>query len=155
MQAQGIKDIYYLTREELGLHPDAWVDYVHPSDWGMETQANAVERKVREILRIPKGDLSTTMPVTQRREPNNYEWQKRHRDILSLNQSNPPRRVILGNSITHFWEESPKDRPCEVWKHGRKSCVRLDSTISDMVSTVSRTYFGESIMVNWMDTRLR
>ena len=111
LQAQGIKDIYYLTREELGLHPDAWVDYVHPSDWGMETQANAVERKVREILRIPKGDLSTTMPVTQRREPNNYEWQKRHRDILSLNQSNPPRRVILGNSITHFWGGPPVDEP--------------------------------------------
>ena len=119
LQAQGIKDIYYLTREELGLHPDAWVDYVHPSDWGMETQANAVERKVREILRIPKGDLSTTMPVTQRREPNNYEWQKRHRDILSLNQSNPPRRVILGNSITHFWGGEPKgpsQRGLETWE---------------------------------------
>ena len=38
LQAQGIKDIYYLTREELGPHPDAWVDYVHPSDWGMETR---------------------------------------------------------------------------------------------------------------------
>lgn len=85
----------------------------------METQANAVERKVREILRIPKGDLSTTMPVTQRREPNNYEWQKRHRDILSLNQSNPPRRVILGNSITHFWGGEPKGpsvRGLETWE---------------------------------------
>ena len=119
LQAQGIKDIYYLTREELGPHPDAWVDYVHPSDWGMETQANAVERKVREILRIPEGDLSTTKPVTQRREPNNYEWQKRHRDILSLNQSNPPRRVILGNSITHFWGGEPKGpsvRGLETWE---------------------------------------
>ena len=119
LQAQGIKDIYYLTREELGLHPDAWVDYVHPSDWGMETQANAVERKVREILRIPEGNLSTTQPVTQRREPNNYEWQKRHRDILSLNQSNPPRRVILGNSITHFWGGEPKGpsvRGMETWE---------------------------------------
>jgi choline-phosphate cytidylyltransferase len=85
----------------------------------METQANAVERKVREILRIPEGDLSTTKPVTQRREPNNYEWQKRHRDILSLNQSNPPRRVILGNSITHFWGGEPKGpsvRGMETWE---------------------------------------
>ena len=45
LQAQGIKDIYYLTREELGLHPDAWVDYVHPSDWGME---NTSERRRAE-----------------------------------------------------------------------------------------------------------
>ena len=85
----------------------------------METQANAVERKVREILRIPEGDLSTTKPVTQRREPNNYEWQKRHRDILSLNQSNPPRRVILGNSITHFWggeHKGPSVRGMETWE---------------------------------------
>lgn len=132
LQAQGIKDIHYLTREELGPHPDAWVDYVHPSDWGMETQANAVERKVREILHIPLyADTesscrearpcapTTAKPVTQRREPNNYEWQKRHRDILALNQSNPPRRVILGNSITHFWggePQGPSARGMETWE---------------------------------------
>lgn len=119
LQAQGIKDIYYLTREELGLHPDAWVDYVHPSDWGMETQANAVERKVREILHIPQGNLSTTKPVTQRREPNNYEWEKRHRDILALNESDPPKSIILGNSITHFWGGEPKgpsQRGLETWE---------------------------------------
>ena len=59
------------------------------------------------------------MPVTQRREPNNYEWQKRHRDILSLNQSNPPRRVILGKSITHFGGGEPKGpsvRGMETWE---------------------------------------
>ena len=44
---------------------------------------------------------------------------KRHRDILSLNQSNPPRRVILGNSITHFWGGEPKGpsvRGLETWE---------------------------------------
>lgn len=106
---EGVQNLYYLTKEEIGLHPDAWVDYVHPSDWGMTTQAKAVEQKVREILQIPVGDIVTTQPVTQHREANNYEWQQRHRDILALIQQNPPKRVILGNSITHFWAGEPKD----------------------------------------------
>ena len=74
----GTRDKRYLLpyTRRAGTAPDAWVDYVHPSDWGMETQANAVERKVREILRIPEGDLSTTKPVTQRREPNNLRMAK-------------------------------------------------------------------------------
>ena len=108
LQADGYQQLYYLTKEELGLNMDAWVDCVHPSDWGMITQATAVEKKVREILHLPKGKLSITQAVTQRREPNNYEWQKRHRDILALNQSNPPKSVILGNSITHFWGGEPQ-----------------------------------------------
>ena len=65
----GVKDLYYLTHEELNYPPDAWVDYVHPSDLGATYQATAVEKKVRDILRLPVGDRPTTQPVTQRREP--------------------------------------------------------------------------------------
>lgn len=50
LQAEGIKDLYYLTHDELNYPADAWVDYVHPSDLGAQTQATAVEKKVREIL---------------------------------------------------------------------------------------------------------
>lgn len=42
--------LYYLTREELNIPVDGWVDYIHPSDLGMQAQATAVERKIREIL---------------------------------------------------------------------------------------------------------
>jgi lysophospholipase L1-like esterase len=66
-----------------------------------------IEKEIRDILHIPCGTLPTTIPVTQRREPDNYEWKKRHDDILSLNKTNPPRSVILGNSITHFWGGEP------------------------------------------------
>lgn len=59
LQAEGIKDLYYLTHDELNYSPDAWVDYVHPSDLGAEAQATAVEKKVREILHIPTGNLAT------------------------------------------------------------------------------------------------
>lgn len=51
LQAEGIKELHYLTHDELNYSPDAWVDYVHPSDLGAEAQATAVEKKVREILR--------------------------------------------------------------------------------------------------------
>ena len=48
IQSEGIKDVYYLSREELNIPADGWVDYVHPSDLGMQQQAAAVERKVRK-----------------------------------------------------------------------------------------------------------
>ena len=43
------KNLYYLSNEELGFHPDSWVDYVHPSDYGMVQQAKAVERKLKKM----------------------------------------------------------------------------------------------------------
>lgn len=107
LQAANIKDLYYLSHDELNLMPDSWVDSVHPSDWGMHQQATAVEKKVREILRIPVGKASTMIPVTQRREPHNYEWQARRRAIKERLAEFPPKAVIMGNSITHFWGGEP------------------------------------------------
>lgn len=42
--------LYYLSKEELGLDPDSWVDYVHPSDYGMIQQSNAIHIKLKEII---------------------------------------------------------------------------------------------------------
>ncbi len=119
LQREGIKDLYYLYNDEIKLPADGWVDYVHPNDLGMQAQADVLEKKIREILRIPKGNVTTMIPVTQRREPYQYEWQKRHSDVLALNKSNPPKAVILGNSITHFWggePEGPHRNGVESWK---------------------------------------
>lgn len=105
---EGIKNLHYMYADEINLPPDGWVDYIHPNDLGMQTQAMAVEKKIREILHIPKGISATTDPVTQRREPYLYEWRKRHHAILTLNKNHPPKAVILGNSITHFWGGKPE-----------------------------------------------
>lgn len=107
LKKRGVKDIYYVSREDIAIPADGWVDDVHPSDLGMKAIADAVERVIRLALDIPQGELSTTIPVTQRREPGNYEWRKRHRDILKLNCENPPKSVIIGNSITHYWGGEP------------------------------------------------
>lgn len=107
LKAEGVKELYYLSREELSIPSDGWVDYVHPSDLGAQAQAIAVEKKAREILRIPLGDVCTARPVMQRREPDMYEWQTRHREQLTRNRQQPPRAVLLGNSITHYWGGEP------------------------------------------------
>jgi len=119
LQKENIPHLYYITREELAIPADAWVDDIHLTDWGMQIQADAIEKKAREILKIPTGNISTTLPVTQRREPNNYEWRYRHRSQLTANKTNPPRSVILGNSITHFWGDEthgPKKRGADSWE---------------------------------------
>lgn len=104
----GVANLYYITREELGVPDEGWVDDVHPSDLGMTAMATAIEKTVREALKIPKGELSTTIPVTQRREAAGYEWLERHRAIMARNAATPPKSVIIGNSITHFWGGAPK-----------------------------------------------
>lgn len=106
--ADGVKDLWYLSNDELNFSMDSWVDYVHPSDLGMQFYADAYNKKIREILKMSKGNLTTTCPVTQRREPGNYEWLKRHREILQMNKANPPKAVVFGNSIMHFWGGEPK-----------------------------------------------
>lgn len=105
---EGIKDLHYLYTDEINMPADGWVDSVHPNDLGMQAQADAIEKKMREILKTPKRSATTAIPVTQRREPYLYEWKKRHREVLALNKSNPPKAVILGNSITHFWGGEPE-----------------------------------------------
>jgi lysophospholipase L1-like esterase len=108
LQAEGIKNIFLLTNKEIGLGIDATVDGLHPNDIGMENYAAAYEKAIRTILKEPKGAASTTMPVVQSREGNYYDWRGRHREILSLNRSEPPGIVILGNSIIHYWGGQPK-----------------------------------------------
>lgn len=117
LQSEGIKNLYYLTREELQMPTDGWVDHVHPSDLGMKQQAAVVEKKIREILHIPVGNLATTIPVTQRREPGTYEWRARHRSFLEYAHAHSPKAVILGNSITHYWGGEPGHRI----KNGRET----------------------------------
>lgn len=105
--SEGIPDLYYLSKEELSIPSDGWVDHIHPSDLGMQAQADAVEKKAREILKIPTGDITSCRPVTQRRDPN-YEWLARHRAVLEANRESPPRAVIIGNSIIHYWSGEPE-----------------------------------------------
>ena len=54
LQREGIKNLFYLSKEELNLAIDSWVDYVHPSDYGMMQYAYAMITKIRDIARGKK-----------------------------------------------------------------------------------------------------
>lgn len=145
---EGVKDLHYLSHKDLNFPPDAWVDCVHPSDWGAACQAVAVEKKVRHILHVLTGGRTTTIPVTQRREPNNYEWLKRHWDLLEHLRKNPPKAVILGNSITHFWGGEPKGplvNGKESWKESMEPAgfQNLGYGYDRIENVLWRVYHGE------------
>lgn len=103
LQSDGIPNLHYLSSKDLKLPANGTADGTPPNDLGMATVALAYERKIREILKEPKGDISTTQPVTQRREADGYEWLKRHEELLEVTHHKSTKAVILGNSITHFW----------------------------------------------------
>ncbi len=103
---QGVKNLHYLTKEEIGLTIDAMVEGVHPNDLGMRIYADAYIRKIKEAL--GEEDNATTAlfaPCKQQRDP--YNWMQRHEEVLKLNKEQAPDIVMIGNSITHFWGGTP------------------------------------------------
>ena len=148
LQKNGVKDIYYISREELGVPAEGWVDDVHPSDLGMTAIAKAVEKVARQALKVPVGNVSTMIPVTQRREANGYEWRERHNAILERNRVNPPKAVIIGNSITHFWGGEPTGHVIngqKVWdkKLAPKGFGNLGFGWDRIENALWRVYHGE------------
>jgi lysophospholipase L1-like esterase len=126
LKTEGFKDIYLLQQDKLGLGLESFVDGVHPTDLGMYQYARAYEKKLRTIFKEPAGNYSTTQPVTQSREPENYNWEERHNQILELNKNNPPKICFFGNSITHFWGGKPKGPKSNGSKSWEKYIEDLD-----------------------------
>ena len=110
LMQEGYSELFYLTYDKIGMSPDGTVDGTHPNDLGMMNYGEAYAQKLREILNEPNGSTSTTQPVTQYREPHNYDWEERHYEILEMNATDPPRSVILANSIIHFWGGLPRTK---------------------------------------------
>lgn len=102
---EGVKGLYYLTHEEIGLTEDSMVEGVHPSDLGMQQYADAYIKKLKEILQEDCEERTVFKPCTQQRDP--YNWKERHEQILALNKEKAPQIVLIGNSITHFWAGEP------------------------------------------------
>jgi len=47
---EGVEEIYYLSKEDIGLSMDATVDGTHPTDWGMQQYADAYAQLLEDIL---------------------------------------------------------------------------------------------------------
>lgn len=144
LKGEGFKDVYYLTRQELALTQEMTVDGTHPTDLGMMQQAKAVEKKVREILHMPVGNRATMQPVTQRREPYLYEWDERHRTIISQARERQPEAVIIGNSITHYWGGAHRQQNGEqVWNEKMTKFVNMGCGWDRVENALWRVYHGE------------
>ena len=105
---QGVKNLHYLTMEEIGLTPDAQVDGWHASDVGMEQYAAAYMEKITDILDLHP--LTDYTAVRQRREPATYEWNERHEAVLQRHRTTQPDVLMIGNSIMHYWAGEPSHR---------------------------------------------
>ena len=106
LKEEGIKNLHYLTKEEIGFTQEATVEGVHPSDLGMQIYADAYLPKIKEILGEECDKRTIFTPCTQQRDP--YDWKQRHEDILAMNRKQAPEILLIGNSITHFWAGEPK-----------------------------------------------
>jgi lysophospholipase L1-like esterase len=104
LKAESVDGLHYLSYEEIAMPKDALVEGIHMSDYGMMAYADAYEKKLREILHEPVGDISTMIPVTQQRDP--YNWMDRHYDIVTQSAGKHYSRVLIGDSIMHFWCET-------------------------------------------------
>jgi lysophospholipase L1-like esterase len=118
LKTEGINQIYLLPKTALNLEMDDMVDGTHPTDLGMQHYADGYEKSIRTILNEPIGQYSTTKPCTQFRDAAIYDWETRHRDMVSLTKAKPPRIIFLGNSITHYWggqPQAPISRGSDSW----------------------------------------
>ena len=105
-KSSGIKNLYLLTEKEIGLTINSTVDGAHPNDIGMMEYAIAYEKKIREILNEPVGNISTEIPEEQYRD--GYDWIKRHEDVIENIQKTNPTTLLIGNSIINYWGGIPK-----------------------------------------------
>lgn len=148
LRGEGVKNIYYLTKEMIGMSNDGWFEGIHPNDLGMSEYATAYEKIVREILHMPTGKSSTEIACRQRREPHMYEWHERHAQILELCKARNPEIVMVGNSITNYWSGEPKalrvNGP-KSWEalFGNHSVVNMGYGWDRIENVLWRVYHGE------------
>jgi lysophospholipase L1-like esterase len=148
LTGKGVKNIYYLSKNEINQDIETMVDGVHPNDIGMMRYAEGYEKTIRTIMNEPVGNISTTKPVMQRREPKMYEWEKRHNAILAYNKAKSPKLVLIGNSITHYWAGEPTGQPARgqaAWKKyfESKNAVNLGFGWDRIENVLWRVYHGE------------
>lgn len=144
LMAEGVQNLHYLSYDELAMPLDGTVEGSHTSDYGMMAYADAYEKKIREILDEPTGDCSTTVPVIQQRDP--YIWLDRHARIISEGQGRHFRRVLIGDSIMHFWggaDDAPVINGASVWDSFVGPTLNMGCGYDFIQNVLWRIYHGQ------------
>lgn len=102
---EGVKGLFFVSRDDIGLTEDAMIEGTHPNDIGNRQYADAFLKKMREVL-SEDVVMKRYPPVRQRRDQC-YEWFRRHNEVIRLNHETDPEILLIGNSITHFWGGQP------------------------------------------------
>jgi lysophospholipase L1-like esterase len=116
LKKENIQAIHLLSQREIGIGIDDMSDGEHLNDMGMMQYAIAFEKKLRDIFHEPIGTLKTQIPIRQRRTPQGYDWEGRHRTMLSLNKTESNKILLIGNSITHNWGGKPNTKSNASWQ---------------------------------------
>lgn len=147
LKSEGVKNIYYLTADAIGLTAGGLAtDGVHPNAVGEAVYARAYEKRIRRILNEPIGRYTTMQPCRQYRD-RTYDWNQRHRTLLEASKTDPPKIVLLGNSIVQHWGgewDETIHRGTDAWeKYFAPSGVRNFGFGSDRIENVLwRVYHG-------------
>jgi lysophospholipase L1-like esterase len=90
---------------------------LHPDTVGQKLMAEAIEPELSAILGDggqahleSLQDVNTALIPVPRLEMDSYDWYARHREELAMQRKINPEVVLVGDSITHFWDGPPKDK---------------------------------------------
>lgn len=141
---EGVSNLHYLSYDEIAMPQDASVEGVHMSDYGMVAYADAYEKKLREIMHEPVGDCTTMVPVVQQRDP--YIWMDRHYDIVTESTGKHYSRVLIGDSIMHFWcdtEDGSAVNGQKSWDKFEGASLNLGCGYDRIENVLWRIYHGQ------------
>jgi lysophospholipase L1-like esterase len=87
---------------------------LHPDTDGQRKMAEAIEPTLAKLMgespAVPLAsmrDINTALIPVERLELDSYDWYARHHAELELQKRLKPRVVLIGDSITHFWDGPP------------------------------------------------
>jgi lysophospholipase L1-like esterase len=87
---------------------------LHPDTIGQRRMAEAIEPTLAKLMgdapQAPLAsmtDIDTAIIPVPRLEQDSYDWYARHHAELELQKTLKPQVVLMGDSITHFWDGKP------------------------------------------------